>query len=56
MTELIRVEGETLHGTHGFPGGTLAQARAELAPFARAQKEISKKRSAGDYRRRAVTK
>jgi hypothetical protein len=54
MTELIRVEGERLHGTHGFPGGTLAQARAELAPFARAQKE--KKRSAGDYRRRAVTK
>lgn len=40
LNELIRVEGERLHPTHGFAGGTLAGAKAELAAYAKAEAEV----------------
>jgi hypothetical protein len=68
VAELIKIEGERLHGTHSFPGGTLSGARAELAPFAKAQADLrrqsresrastgSARTDSGQARRRAVTK
>ena len=57
MAELIKIEGERLHATHGFSGGTLAGARTQLAPFAKAQAEVWRLLARADQpRRRAVTK